>query len=178
MSIFGSKQRLCYSVWIIAALILMTTNGVKFLALEDYALEGYSPVIKSLQLKLTQMENALTVQNAIDSTRNEIQHFFTAYRLQPSPDEKVDPTTVDNQRTQIGETEPELPELKGIIKITDESGNIQHAALIGGRLCRPKDNIMNFKVVKIFPNGVVLSRSKKRWFIPSPNVYYSDDYGK
>ena len=140
-------------------------------------LEGYSPAIKLLQPKLIRLENALAVQNAVDVSRNEIQRLFTIYRLQQSPEtENVMSSGADISSTV--DDEPTLPVLKGIVKITDGFGAYDYAALVGGKVCRRNDYVMNFRVIKISPRGIVLSRSGKRWFIQTPTTYYSSDQGK
>ena len=178
MTTLGNMQRWCHGGWALAALILISINGFGFLSIEGQALEGYSPLIKSLQQKLTQLEKKLFVQKVIAMGKNEVQHLFVAYH-QNRPD------TVQNNemfkevnRASKTTNEPVLPSLNGIIQMKDSSGSAYYTALIDGKSYHEKDRVMNFVVAKISLHGIELSRSGKHWFIQRPNVYYSIDQGE
>lgn len=178
MTVFGSRQRLCYSGWVLAALIIVAVNGANFLTLENQALEGYSPAIKSLQFKLNRLKNASVVRSAIDPDFNEIQGLFAVYR-QPKPsDMKTGAMSVETDTSSVVIDEPTPPSLSGIIKITNESGAHYYAALVGGKVCRKNDVVMDFRILDISLRGIVLTRSGKRWFVKSPTTYYSSDQGE
>jgi hypothetical protein len=178
MIIRGNLQRRCHGGWLLAALILISINGFGFLSIEGQTMEGYSPLIKSLQQKLTQLENQQSVQKAINNGKKEVRHLFAAYhQAKPATiqnnviSEEVNPYSKDAN-------EPVLPSLNGIIQMKDGFGSAYYTALIDGKSYRVKDRVMNFVVTNISLRGIELSRFGKRWFIQSPSVYYSIDQGE
>ncbi len=181
MILFGTKQRLCYSLWGIAAAIIVAINAMGFFSLEGQALEGYSPVIKSLQVNLARLDNALSMQRAIDVGDNEIQRLLAAYQLKkvpPAPEmTAVSDRGAAEKEIEISK-EPTLPDLSGILLMVDQHGNHRYTALLDGKARQLNDRVNDFVVEKISPQGVVLSRSGKEWFVSCPNVYYSSDQGE
>ena len=178
MIIWGNVQRWCHGGWVLAALILISINGFGFLSIEGQTVEGYSPLIKSLQQKLTQLENERSVQKTIAMGNNEIRHLFVAYH-------QAKPDTIQNNemseevnRPSKTTNDPILPSLNGIIQMKDSFGSAYYTAIINGKSYGEKDRVMNFVVTKISLRGIELSRSGKRWFIQCPNVYYSIDQGE
>jgi hypothetical protein len=179
MIIWGNVQRWCHGGWVLAALILISINGFGFLSIEGQTVEGYSPLIKSLQQKLTQLENQPSVQKVIAMGNNEIRHLFVAYH-QTGPDtiQNNEISNEVNPPSKAANDAPILPSLNGIIQMKDSFGSAYYTALIDGRPYREKERVKNFVVTKISLRGIELSRSGKRWFIQCPDVYYSIDRGE
>ncbi len=180
MILFGTKQRLCYSLWVIAAAILAVINALGFLSLEGQALEGYSPVIKSLQVNLARLDSALSIQKSLDFSDSEIQRLLKAYELKAQPAAEMTASSngaASPDKTEISK-QPALPDLNGILQEVDPNGNLRYAAILNGKAFRRNDQVMDFMVKKISPQGVLLSRAGKTWFVRRPDVYYSNDQGK
>jgi hypothetical protein len=47
------------------------------------------------------------------------------------------------------------------------------AALLDGRAYAEREGVAAFKVEQITAEGVWLSRNRKRWFLPAPEVHFS-----
>lgn len=179
MSLSGNKQHLCYGAWVAAAIILAGFNGIGFLSLEGQALEGYSPVIKSLQANLGRLEKVLSVQKNIDFSRSDIQRVFSAYLSSPKQmpvETKTAPKKYQPLKKVAGQ--PALPDLGGILQVMDKNGERRYVALLDGKAYQANDRVTDFVVEKISAKGVVLRQAGKSWFIKPPNVYYSSDQGQ
>ncbi len=177
MSFIRSKQRFCHGAWILAALILAGVNGAQFLALQGHALEGYSPAIKTLQTNLNRLQHASKVQEMVDFSDDKIQHLLEVFRPKQPPVAETNTGTKDVDTTLAEEIKPQLPELSGIVQITDSSGKRSYVALLGGKVCHRGDRVKEFRVTQVSSGGVTLRRSGERWFIPRPEIYYSSDQG-
>lgn len=178
MIIWGNTQRWCHGGWVLAALIFISINGFGFLSIDGQTLEGYSPLIKSLQQKLSRLETRSSIHNVIDMGKNDVQHLFTAYHQTKADTIQTNEMLKEDSGASEAADEPALPALNGIIQMKDSLGSAYYTALIDGKSYGEKDRVKNFVVTKISLQGVVLSRSDKRWFIQSPTIYYSVDQGK
>ncbi len=177
MNLFGNRQRLCFSGWILAALIVVAFNGLEYVSLESRPLEGHSRTIKLLRLKLSRLESAtankLADVNGLDTMRMFFARYFHANKNQP-----LESTQLENEPHLKNPVEIVLPTLSGIVQVLDHQGLIRYQAVLNGKVCQQKDQLLGFTVGKISTEGVELHKMGQRQFIKSPVIYYSNDQGK
>ena len=174
MKLVGNKQQLCTAGWIAAALVLVAINGFGFLGLESEPLRGNSMAIASLRQKLTRLENRLA-ENAHNAFGKEgfwkkpLSMLASHDPAKPSGESGADVSFSKNVL---------LPDLTGILQADSPSGETRYLAVLDGRICREKDEVMAFSVKKISAEGVLLRRQGMEWFIESPKPRYSSDQGQ
>jgi hypothetical protein len=163
--------------WLLAALVLLGLNASQFMSLEQQPLIGYSQTVKVLQTKLqdfdrTMATGAFSLKDRINLL--EVGAWFSA----SSKATGNSGAAKAKNGTQIPDaTESVLPTLTGIMQALDPRGAIYYRAVLNGRVCRVKDKIDEFTVVKISPTGVVVRRSGRNWTLDSPKPYFSSDQG-
>lgn len=177
MKISGSRQRLCTGGWFLAALVLLGLNASQFMSLEQQPLVGYSQTVKMLQIKLQDFDKLLAT--GVFSLKDRIDLIETGARSLTNHKAGRGPGTASAQNSaQIPDaTENVLPTLTGIMQALDPRGAIYYRAVLNGRVCRVRDKIDEFTVVKISPGGVVVRRAGRNWTLDSPTPYYSSDQG-
>jgi hypothetical protein len=178
MKISGGRQRLCMGGWILAALVVLGLNLFQFMSLEQQPLVGYSQTVKVLQAQLREFDNAAAtgVFELKDRMRQiEAGAWFSARRQTTDP-----PGTAKAAAgTPIADAaEILLPTLSGIIQTLDPRGGTDFHAVLNGRVCRMRDKIDEFTVVKISPDTVVVRRAGRNWILNNPAPYFSSDQGE
>lgn len=177
MKITGSKQRACMGGWLLAALLLAGVNAHQYMSMADQPLMGYSQTIKLLQANLHLLDNSLA--DGLFSTASQIELPEPATQLTIAEKAKKDHRATDADNGPKNQTPKTavLPSLTGIMHVVDPDGGAYFQAVLNGRVCRAKDKIDNFTVVKISRAGVVIGRSGLKWTIESPTPYFSSDQG-
>ena len=177
MNISGNKQRLCIGAWFLAALLLMGLNVFQFLSLEEQPLVGYSQTVKVLQVKLEDFEKigatgAFALKNRLNPLKVD-SWFSSGSKTEDHPGAGKVPNLADIQES----AESTLPRLSGILRALQPGGTLYYSAVLNGRVCRVKDKIDEFTVVKISPTSVVVRRGGHDWTLDSPTPYFSSDQG-
>ncbi len=172
------KQQLCMAGWLLAAILLVSINGLAFISLEDTALDGEPANLRLLRSQLAMLES-ISAAKAHDVTdMRALQRFFAAYHpsrsSSPAPEAKP---AIGSPVTEAGENAA-LPGLAGVLQKLDNQGLPFFLAVLGGRVCSEKDQVGHFTVGAISAEGVVLQRAGMRWFLPSPQAYYNSDQGR
>jgi hypothetical protein len=163
--------------WLLAALVLIALNAFRFITLEYQPLVGNSPTVKLLQTKLQQFDRTLAAGVFSFKDRIDLLGAFNASsKNRKSKDDRSVSEGQDGSQSQAGRTTG-LPSLSGIIHILDPLGSVYYQAVLNGQVCREKDKIADFTVVKISPGGVVIRRSGREWTIEGPTPYFSSDQG-
>lgn len=174
MIIAGNKQRACMGGWLLAALLMLGINANQLMSLANQPLVGYSQTIKSLKTRLQQFDNTLVDGVVAFASQIELP--------QPSRVEKSLPAAAGpdpkGPQDQTSKQPTVLPSLTGIMHVVSPDGDVYFQAVLNGRVCREKDKIDNFSIVKISPAGVVIRRAGFQWTIDSPNPHYSSDQGE
>lgn len=160
-----------------AALVLLGLNASRFMSLEQQPLVGYSPTVKVLQSKLQDFDRMLatgvfTFKNRIDQIEAGA-HCLANYK---AAGERRTAFAEDSVQSP-DDTASVLPTLAGIVQALDPRGAIYYRAVLNGRVCRVRDKIDEFTVVKISPSKVVVRRAGRSWTLDSPTPYFSSDQG-
>jgi hypothetical protein len=177
MKIFGSRQRLCMGGWFLTALVLLGLNASQFMSLEQQPLVGYSQTVKALQSRLRDFDKmaaagVFSMKDRFDLL--EAGAWFSAGGKAAGSSGAAKA----NSGTQIPDaTESLLPTLTGIMQALDPRGAIYYRAVLNGRVCRVRDKIDQFTVVRISPTGVIVRRAGRSWTLDSPTPYFSSDQG-
>lgn len=177
MKLVGNRQRLCFSGWILAALLLIFVNWINYASLESAELKGHSSTIKALHLKLDRLESAM-VKGKIDlSGFGGNQGFFARYlKTEPKVASQL-PVLDGDARQSEKPAQPQLPDLTGIIQMLDHQGNIRCRAVFDGKIYQEKDRLNGFTIARVTAKGVVLNHLGQQHFIKSPKIYFSNDQG-
>jgi hypothetical protein len=177
MITLGSRKRLCIGGWVLAAFIFLGYNGFVLASLFSPPLVGRSKETRLASQKWLRLEkkNSLIMKENIDN----IDLKSIVSRL--TPDLSVVKKRFSQPQVETREFEGKFeikpPVLTGIMKILDAQGNLRSFALIEGKRLMEKDSVRGFNVQKVTNKGVVLTKRKKTWFIPTPKVYFSLDQG-
>ena len=177
MKIKGSRQRLCIGGWILAALIVLGLNTYQFISLEQQPLVGYSQTVKVLQAQLRDFDTAAAT--GVFALKDRIQQIeagaWFSTRRKPADHsgttKAVGGTPIPDAAGML------LPTLSGIIQALDPRGGTDFRAVLNGRVCRVRDKIDEFTVVKISPGTVVVRRAGRNWILNTPTPYFSSDQG-
>jgi hypothetical protein len=177
MKISGSRQQLCMGGWFLAALVLLGLNVSRFVSLEHQPLVGYSQTVKTLHSGLQDFDKM--VATGVFSLKNQVNLLEAGPWFSAGSTAEANPGDVKAKSgSQIADAaEILLPTLTGILQALDPRGTIDYRAVLNGRVCRVKDKIDEFTVVKISPAGVIVRRAGRSWRLDSPTPYYSSDQG-
>ena len=173
LKISGSRPRLVFGCWLLAALLLAGHNGSTLATLLSMPVSGQSAQVKSASEKWRQLQDKMsqTVKEMADKV--DLDLAFTKFSSHFEHQESND---LDLEIAQETRTEPQiqhLPKLSGILRCMDINGNAYALALIEGRRFQEKDTVREFRIQKIEEKGVVLTKGGRRWFLKTPEVSYS-----
>jgi hypothetical protein len=177
MKISGSRQRLCMGGWFLAALLLLGLNASQFMSLEQQPLVGYSQTVKTLQSGLQDFDRMAAA--GVFSMKDQFNLLEAGAWFSAGDKAAKSPGAA---RAESGSQLPDatdrvLPTLSGIMQALNPRGAIYYRAVLNGRVCRVRDKIDEFTVVKISPTGVVVRRAGRSWTLDSPTPYFSSDQG-
>jgi hypothetical protein len=178
MKITGGRQRMWIGAWMLATLLLGGLNAYWFMVLEHQPLAGYSQTIRTLQTQLVKFDSMLSAGALSFNTNSDLGALFNPSQV--AGNKGGDPTAPrTGAGTQTRKPDPTaLPALSGIVQVIGPHGSLNFQAVLNGRVYRKKDKIDDYTVDQISPTGVVLRRSDGKWFIKSPNPFYSSDQGE
>jgi hypothetical protein len=163
--------------WFLAALVLLGLNTSRFMSLEQQPLVGYSQTVKVLQSSLQDFDKMMAAGVFSMKDQFDLLEAGTWFSA-GSKAAGSSGAAKAKSGTQIADaTESVLPILTGIIQAVDPRGAIYYRAVLNGRVCRVRDKIDQFTVVKISPTGVVIRRAGRSWTLDSPTPYFSSDQG-
>lgn len=177
MKISGSRQRLCMGGWLFAALVLLGLNASQFMSLEQQPLVGYSPTVKALQSKLQDFDRMAASGGFSMKDQLNLLKAGAWFSAGSATAGRSGAAKATNGSQVPDATESVLPTLTGIVQALDPRGAIYYRAVLNGRVCRVRDNIDEFTVVKISPSAVVVRRAGRSWTLDSPTPYFSSDQG-
>lgn len=173
LKISGSRPRLVFGCWLLAALLLAGHNGSKLVNLLSMPVSGQSAKVKLASEKWRQLQDKMsqTVKEMADTV-----DLDPAFTKSSSHFEQKIPNAARTEIVQETRSEPQivhLPKLSGILRSVDINGNVYALAVIEGRRFQEKDTVREFRIQKIEEKGVVLTKGGRRWFIKTPEVSYS-----
>ncbi len=177
MKISGSRQRLCVGGWFLAALLLFGLNASRFMSLEHQPLVGYSRTIKALQSRLQDFDKMAATGVFSLKDQFNLREAGARYSTGSKTAENSGEAKAKNVSKAPDATGSALPALTGIIQAMDPRGAIHYRAVLNGRVCRTRDKIDEFTVVRISPSGVVVRRAGRSWTLDSPTPFFSSDQG-
>jgi hypothetical protein len=177
MEISGNKQRICIGGWYLLALALLGLNASRFMAMEQQSLVGYPQTVKELQTKLQDFDT--TAAAGIFAVQDRLNLIEEGTWFSDPPESADNPGAgKTGNSTQIPDpTQSILPNLSGIIQVMDPREGLSLRAVLNGRICRVRDIIDGFTVVKISPTAVVVGRVGNNWTLDGPKPYFSRDQG-
>lgn len=173
LKISGSRPRMVFGCWLLAALLLVGHNGSKLVNLLGMSVTGQSPQVKLASEKWRQLQDKMshTVKEMADKV--DLDLAFTKFSSHFKHQNPTDLVAEFAQETRSDPQTLRLPKLSGILRGMDINGNVYALAVIEGRRIREKDTVSEFKVQKIEEKGVVLSKGGRSWFLKAPEVSYS-----
>jgi hypothetical protein len=175
--LFPNNSRAFIGGWVIAAISICGLNLGKLGDLAYPPTAEKSPLVNTIRLKLYSLEQVLSERKAELDIPWDRAVLLTNFLKPPvlsktSSDEgrKEDSPSLDRA--------VELPKLSGVLMVGGNSGKNHYSAVLNGKVCSEKENFNEFKVEEISSCGVLLSKNKHSWFIPTPEVYYSVEIPK
>jgi hypothetical protein len=161
----------------LAALVVLGLNVFQFMALEQQPLVGSSQTVKVLQTQLRDFDNVAAT--GVFALKDRIRQIEAGTWFSARP-EATGPSGTAGAVGGIpvpDAFESLLPKLSGIIQTLDPREGIEYRAVLNGRVCRKRDKIDEFTVVRISPGAVVVRRAGRNWTLNSPTPYFSSDQG-
>jgi hypothetical protein len=169
----GGNKRIYMICWVLAALLAAGYNGSELMALLNAPIPGRSMDVRRAIQKRRQLEektSAVLKSGSIGSNTNLI-------LLKSGPDfnQQKKKVSIPPPKVEAKKEKKEiiLPSLTGVMRTSDVQGNLRAIALIGGKRLGEQDIVQGFRVQKITPNGVVLTKQGAKWFVPVPEVHFS-----
>jgi len=173
LKISGSRPRLVFGCWLLAALLLAGHNASTLASLIGMPVSGQSAQVKSASEKWRQLQDKMSQSVKEMADKVDLDLAFTKFSssIEHPKSSVLDSKIVPEART---ETQIQyLPKLSGIIRCMDINGNAFALALIEGRRFQEKDTVHEFRIQKIEEKGVILTKGGRRWFLKTPDVSYS-----
>jgi hypothetical protein len=176
MITIGTRKRICIGGWILLALLLFGHNGFKLLSFLDPELPGQSRVVKVAREKWQQLEKKapLAMTGSLDNINLDriFANFSPVSHKQKKKVAITRPQSVKEKRIKI-----KLPDLTGIMQISDAHGGTQSLAVIDGECLGEGQRVLGFIVKEISKEGIILTRGGTSWFVPAPKISFSLDQG-
>jgi hypothetical protein len=147
------------------------------MSLEQQPLVGYSQTVKTLHSKLQDFDKMVAA--GVFSMKDQFNLLEAGAWFSADNKAAGSPGAAEaTHGSQIPDAvESVLPKLTGIMQALDPRGAVYYRAVLNGRVCRVRDKIDEFTVVKISPTGVVVRRAGRSWTLDSPTPYFSSDQG-
>jgi len=173
LRISGSRPRLVFGCWFLAALLLAGHNGSKLATLLSMPVSGQSAQVKLASEKWRQLQDKMsqTVKEMADKV--DLDLAFTQFSAHFEHQKSNDSDSEVAQEPRLEAQSVQLPKLSGILHCLDINGNVDAMAVIEGRRFQEKDTVREFQIQKIEEKGVVLTKGGKSWFLKTPEVSYS-----
>jgi len=171
----ANQQLLSIVGWIVAALIILGINGAKLTSLRNSIYEIHSTKTISTGLKANQLEEVLkkNKEKEIDYYKN-LDKILLFGSKSTHPDREILTTGITDGLKKIGVTI--LPQLSGVIQVSDINGDLQSFAIIEGKRYKEKEQAEGFTLSEITSKGVWFTKNNKRLFAPMPSVPFSVNY--
>jgi len=170
-----NQQMLSIVGWIVAAFIILSINGEKLTLLQNSIHGSHSTKTISTALKATQLKEVLKKikQKEINYYKGLDKIMLFGSKAAYSAREILPTGTKDvyKKRAKTG-----LPQLSGVMQVTDINGDVQSFAVIEGKKYSTDDQVDGFILSEISPKGILFKKNKKEWFAPMPSVPFSINY--
>ncbi|MFZ0613653.1 MAG: hypothetical protein WAM73_15555 [Desulfobacterales bacterium] len=175
LKISGSRPRLVFGCWLLAALLLAGYNGSKLMGLLSMPVSGQSVQVRLASEKWRQLQDILSLTAKEMAVDIDLDQAFTqvSAHFEARPAGGPDVGTAGASATQ--KPEDQLPKLAGVIRSRGIGGNVEAMAVIEGRRYKENDRVREFRVKTIEEKGVVLTRGGQRWFLQAPDVFFSSN---
>jgi len=176
MKLLGSRQSVCFSGWLMAALVLLGLNGFHLMALENQQIVGHSPAIKTLRANLIQWENSMKARAMPDGG-----YPFEPLQIRYSEAQPRDTAPSPPKSAEAVPAAPpeavNLPVVRGVLRTVDRRGRETYLAVLDGQVCQPDDRIDAFVVREVSRKGVLLEGQGQQWYLECPAPAYSENRG-
>ena len=169
----NNKQLICFTIWILSAVFILLFNTSKIFTLIDKNYEVNNDEITEAGQKSIQLTELIN-RNIQDRKKFQInfKKIKHAYSKKIRTLLKKTNKNQDTHKTdKIVQIKP--PHLSGIIFVSNMYGNLKASAIIDNKKYSEKDMVNDFRINKITPKGVLFTKNKSQWFVPSPDNYYS-----
>jgi hypothetical protein len=163
--------------WFLAALVLLGLNASRFVSLEQQPLVGYSQTVKALQSRLRDFDKMAATGVFSMKEQFDLYEAGAWFSAGGKASEGSGAAKIKSGGQIPDAAESVLPTLSGIMQALDPRGSIYYRAVLNGRVCRVRDKIDQFTVVRISPTGVIVRRAGRSWTLDSPTPYFSSDQG-
>jgi hypothetical protein len=171
--ISGSRPRLVFGLWMLAALLLVGHNGTRLMFLLDTPVSGQSAKVKLASEQWRRLQDKMTQFATMSTERIELDPVF--FDLPSRADHQMAEADEVHQ-TAMAQKMVQLPALAGILRCTDIHGNADVLAVIEGQRFRANQQVDGFTIQRIEDQGVVLAKGGRQWFLKSPEVFYSNNH--
>jgi len=171
----ANQQMLSIVGLIVAAFIILGINAEKLTFLRSSLYESPSTGTISAGLKSIHLEEVLKRYK-----EKEIEYYKSLDEIMlfgsksTSTDRETPATVIIDGLKKIGDTN--LPQLSGVMQVSDINGDLQSFVVIEGKRYREKEQVNAFMLRKITSKGVWFTKNEKHWFAPVPSVPFSVNY--
>lgn len=157
----------------------MWFNASQLTSLFDEPIPGISREARETIRKWQRLEQATAdrIRSAAKDLEGVVDRWKADRRSKPTAVSAVETTPVPRALPAPPE-KVVLPSVAGILRIHDADGRQHYAALVDGRVRRENDRVKDFVVVQIDEKGVVVTKGKRHWRLPPPDVAFSVDQGR
>lgn len=175
MQISGNTRRLALGAFILAGLLLIGFNATWLVRLLNPPLPASSAAVKTA---MAQWRTYREAQAGLARKAEAADVLLAGWRV-PAPHRETPADEPVSEAAPLPTTdEPPLPQVSGILEVTDPQGHSRNLAMVGGRVRAENDQISGYTILRITVAGVAFGRDGRHWFAPAPRVPFSVDRGQ
>lgn len=175
LKISGSRPRLVFGCWLLAALLLAGYNGSKLMGLLSMPVSGQSVQVRLASENWRQLQDILSLTAKEMADDIDLDQAFTKlsahFEVRPAGAADIVTDPVSETKT----AEDRLPKLAGVIRCRGIGGTVEAMAVIEGRRYKEDDRVRGFRIKTIDEKGIVLTKEGQRWFLKAPDVFFSSN---
>ena len=157
-------RRSLIGCWALAALLLVGYNLNGLARLADPSPPPPSRDLRDIRRQWQELEESSV--RAAKQVVNQLDIERILAKFKPGIEDRP-------QGDQAPEQAPGLPQLTGILRISDVKGNIQTFAVLEGRRVRKNETLQGYTVRDVTKQGVVLEKEGETWSLPVPEGRFS-----
>ncbi|MFZ0726553.1 MAG: hypothetical protein WAM61_12250 [Desulfobacterales bacterium] len=173
LKISGSRPRLVFGCWLLAALLLAGANGSKLMGLLSMPVSGQSVQVRLASEKWRQLQDILSLTAKELAEDVDLDQAFTKlsaeFEARPAGAPDAGTAPVSETKTPA----EQLPKLAGVIRCRGIRGNVEAMAVIENRRYKEGEWVREFRIETIEEKGIVLTKEGQRWFLKAPDVFFS-----
>jgi hypothetical protein len=168
----GNHKRLIIDAFITAGITVIAVNAYLLTYLFDLPIAEKSEGLKRASVKWQQLTDSTGIKSGVLSEKPDIEKIIV--RLEPPVKSDVKPQErKPGDDAQKAPAETPLPHLTGVLQVTGPGKHNEFTAVMEGKKLHKNDKIMDFTVINITSEGVLLAGKGQQRFIPAPNLFFS-----